>query len=282
MKALVTGHKGYIGTHLCRELTASGHEVMGIDLKDNEDILEGYQEKHHNFKPDVIFHLAAIPRVQYSVENPVHVMQNNIMAGSITLEFAKQVNAFVVYSSSSSVVGNGSGPASPYALSKLVTEQETLLYNELYGLKTVALRYFNVYSEDQKAEGPYATCVANWRRYIKEGKVPYITGDGEQRRDMAHVSDVVSANIFCMNNMNNNKLIGKYFNVGTGDNISLNEMKNIVSNLLPRVEFEYVAERPGDVRLTKADISEFLSLGWKPEVNIVEGITDCFMEFKDE
>jgi len=280
MKVLVTGHKGYIGTHLWNELVASGYEVMGIDLKDGEDILDGYQQKHYDFNPDIIFHLAAIPRVQYSVENPVHVMENNIMAGSITLEFAKKVNAFVVYSSSSSVVGNGDGPSSPYALSKLVTEQETILYNQLYGLKTVALRYFNVYSKDQKAEGPYATCVANWRRYIKEGKTPYITGNGEQRRDMAHVSDVVSANVFCMENINNENLIGKYFNVGTGNNISLNEMKNIVNGMLSNIEFDYVEPRPGDVMITKADISKFLALGWEPRVNIIDGITNCFLEFE--
>jgi len=280
MKVLVTGHKGYIGTHLWNELVASGYEVMGIDLKDGEDILDGYQQKHYDFNPDIIFHLAAIPRVQYSVENPVHVMENNIMAGSITLEFAKKVNAFVVYSSSSSVVGNGDGPSSPYALSKLVTEQETILYNQLYGLKTVALRYFNVYSKDQKAEGPYATCVANWRRYIKEGKTPYITGNGEQRRDMAHVSDVVSANVFCMENINNENLIGKYFNVGTGNNISLNEMKNIVNGILSNIEFDYVEPRPGDVMITKADISKFLALGWEPRVNIIDGITNCFLEFE--
>tara|TARA_R100000005_G_C4996499_1_gene203323 strand:- start:346 stop:1194 length:849 start_codon:yes stop_codon:yes gene_type:complete len=281
MNLLVTGHKGYIGGNLFRELKELGHNVMGIDLKEGEDILDGFKKKHYDFKPEVVFHLAAIPRVVYSIENPVEVMYNNVQSTSLVLEFAKEVGAMVVYSSSSSVVGNGNGPESPYALSKYVGELETLLYSRLYGVETVALRYFNVYSVDQVADGPYATCVANWRRFIMEGRVPYITGDGEQRRDMAHVSDVVSANIFCMNNRSNKELIGKAFDVGTGNNISINEMRKLVQNSLPDLEFDYVADRPGDVKLTKANIQPLLDLGWEPKVKISEGIKECFSEFKD-
>ena len=209
-------------------------------------------------------------------------MRNNIQSTSVVLEYAKEVGAMVVYSSSSSVEGNGSGPESPYALSKLVGELETLLYNRLYGIDTVALRYFNVYSVDQVADGPYATCVANWRRFIKDGETPYITGTGDQRRDMAHVSDVVSANIFCMENRDNQNLVGKTFDVGTGNNISINEMKKIVNESLPDLQFRYVEPRPGDVMLTKANIQPFLDLGWKPEVNIEKGIESCFVEFANE
>mgnify|MGYP003119467161 FL=1 len=280
MNLLVTGHKGYIGGNLLKRLQELGHNVMGIDLKEGEDILDGFQQKHRDFKPEVIFHLAAIPRVVYSIENPVEVMHNNVHSTSIVLEFAKQVGAMVVYSSSSSVVGNGDGPESPYALSKYVGELETILYNKLYNIDAVALRYFNVYSVDQVADGPYATCVANWRRFIKEGMTPYITGDGEQRRDMAHVSDVVSANIFCMQNRSNAALLGKAFDVGTGNNISINEMKDAVRESLPNLKFDYVADRPG--RLTKANIQPLLDLGWKPEVNISEGIKTCFSEFVNE
>jgi len=282
MNLLVTGHKGYIGGNLLKRLQELGHNVMGIDLKEGEDILDGFQQKHYDFKPEVIFHLAAIPRVVYSIENPIEVMHNNVHSTSIVLEFAKQVGAMVVYSSSSSVVGNGDGPESPYALSKYVGELETILYNKLYNIDTVALRYFNVYSVDQVADGPYATCVANWRRFIKEGMTPYITGDGEQRRDMAHVSDVVSANIFCMQNRSNAALLGKAFDVGTGNNISINEMKDTVRESLPNLKFDYVADRPGDVRLTKANIQPLLDLGWKPEVDISEGIKRCFSEFINE
>ena len=281
MDLLVTGHRGYIGGNLFKKLQESGHNVRGIDLKEGKDIIEGITFED-DFTPEVIFHLAAIPRVVYSVENPVEVMRNNIQSTSVVLEYAKEVGAMVVYSSSSSVEGNGSGPESPYALSKLVGELETLLYNRLYGIDTVALRYFNVYSVDQVADGPYATCVANWRRFIKDGETPYITGTGDQRRDMAHVSDVVSANIFCMENRDNQNLVGKTFDVGTGNNISINEMKKIVNESLPDLQFRYVEPRPGDVMLTKADIQPFLDLGWKPEVNIEKGIESFFVEFANE
>jgi len=280
MNVMVTGHMGYIGQNLFWKLNSLGHNVMGIDLKMGEDILDGFQEKHLAFKPEVIFHLAAIPRVVYSIENPVEVMHNNVHSTSLVLEFAKKVGAKVVYSSSSSVVGNGSGPESPYALSKHVGEVETLLYKRLYDVDTVALRYFNVYSVDQVADGPYATCVANWRRFIKDGKIPYITGDGDQRRDMAHVSDIVSANIFCMNNMDS--VSGNVYDVGTGNNISLNEMKKLVKETLPDLKFDYVEERPGDVRLTKANVKPLLDLGWRPQVEISEGIRECFLEFAND
>ena len=103
---------------------------------------------------------------------------------------------------------------------------ECKLYSDLYGLDTVSLRYFNVYSEDQSAEGPYATAVANWMEHIRRDKSPFITGDGKQRRDMAYLHDVISANIFAMENKEN--FHGKHYDVGTGQNISLNEIKNIV------------------------------------------------------
>ena len=210
MRLLVTGHKGYIGSHLFSKLRELGHEVAGIDLEgctfgekelDGEDICDGYPIEFYEFLPEVVFHMAAIPRVGYSITNPVQVMRNNCNSTSVTLRFAKVAKASVIYSSSSSVVGNGEGPTSPYALSKYVGEMETILYNKLYDVDAVALRYFNVYSENQSADGPYATAVANWMEYIRQGRNPFITGDGSQKRDMAHVSDIVSANIFCMENI---------------------------------------------------------------------------------
>ena len=172
--------------------------------------------------------MACWPRVGYSVEHPVITTKNNIIAGTNILNFARKVGSVkrVIYSSSSSVVGNGNGPASPYALQKYTTELETTMYSHLYGLDTVSLRYFNVYSHDQRADGPYATAVANWMRSIREGINPYITGDGNQRRDMVNVEDVVNANIFCMNY--DELLNGAVFDVGTGENISLNEISEIV------------------------------------------------------
>ena len=208
-------------------------------------------------------------------------MENNVLAGSVILDFARRVGTKrVIYSSSSSVVGNGSGPASPYGLQKLVTEMECKLYADLYGVDTVSLRYFNVYSEDQEADGPYATAVANWMKYIREGKQPFITGTGEQRRDMLHVRDAVAANIFCMNHDDN--FNGNHYDVGTGNNISLNEMKEMVQEINSSIKFDYISERPGDVMLTKANVSSLKALGFQTEISIEEGLRDCFTNLKGE
>ena len=259
---------------------------MGVDIRDaaGDNILfrscglrdtRDKTTRFTDFAPEYIFHLACIPRVAYSIEYPVETMENNILAGSIMLDFARRVGAKrVIYSSSSSVEGNGDGPTSPYGLQKLVTEMECKLYADLYGVDTVGLRYFNVYSEDQTVEGPYATAVANWMQYIREDKKPFITGVGEQRRDMLYVHDAVAANIFCMNQGENFQ--GAHYDVGTGENISLNEMKEMVWKHHPKVKFEYKPERSGDVYYTKANTQPLADLGWKVKVNLQEGLNRCF------
>lgn len=289
-RCLVTGHKGYIGSKLFARLQSLGHKVIGIDLNEevskdiNKTLAEDRDGKFHphffNFQPEYVFHMACLPRVGYSVEHPVETTKNNVLAGTNVLNFARKAGSVkrVVYSSSSSVVGNGNGPASPYALQKFTTELETTMYSHLYGLDTVSLRYFNVYSHDQRADGPYATAVANWMKSIREGVNPFITGDGEQRRDMVNVEDVVNANIFCMNY--EEKLSGSVFDVGTGANISLNEMSQIVKEYFPNVIFDYVEPRKGDVMSTKANVSDLAELGWRASIEINKGIADCFRRLK--
>jgi nucleoside-diphosphate-sugar epimerase len=202
-------------------------------------------------------------------------MENNVLCTSNILNFAKHVGAKrVIYSSSSSVVGDGDGPTNPYGLQKLVSEMECKLYSELYGVDTVSLRYFNVYSEDQEADGPYATAIANWMKYIRKSKTPFITGTGEQRRDMLHVSDAVSANIFAMEC--GDRFDGKHFDVGTGDNISLNEVKDIVEKHFTDIIFDYAEERQGEVMCTLADVLPLQDLGWKAEIGVEVGIDRCF------
>ena len=290
-RCLVTGHKGYIGARLFKRLKELGHEVVGIDLKDDKDInsLQGLVEDNaggfhpfwFTFKPEYIFHLACWPRVGYSIENPVLTMKNNVIAGSNVLNFARNVEAKrVIYSSSSSVVGNGHGPTSPYALQKLTTEIETKIYSELYDIDTVSLRYFNVYSEDQPADGPYATAIANWMDYIRKEKAPYITGDGEQRRDMLHVEDAVSANIFAMNY--EESFNGRIFDTGTGTNISLNEVRNIVEKYFSKINFDYIPARPNDVFETKADTLPLTNLGWTSKIDVVTGVDNCFRSLTND
>ena len=284
-RCLVTGHKGYIGSRLYASLQELGHEVMGIDLNDDipHDVItalgentDGTFHPHYvAFAPEYIFHLACWPRIGLCLEKPVETMRNNVMAGSVLLNFARKNNSVkrVIYSSSSSVVGNGDGPTNPYALQKLITEKESVIYAGVYDLDTVCLRYFNVYSEDQRADGPYATAVANWRRALLQGVTPFITGDGTQRRDMVYVDDVVGANIHCMEQ--NDSFNGKVFDVGTGDNISLNEVKSIVQQYHD-VEFDYTAARPGEVATTRANTERLADHGWRAKVSIIEGMHRCF------
>ncbi len=290
-RCLVTGHKGYIGSALFRELKKRGHEVMGLDFKDEisrdviitlaEDTDGGFHPAYENFKPEYVFHLACEPRVGYSLEFPVETMHNNIMSTSVVLNFARKVGAKrVIYSSSSSIKGNGDGPTSPYGLQKMTSEIETKLYAELYGIDTVSLRYFNVYSPCQKAEGPYATAIANWMHYIRDRQVPFITGDGEQRRDMLHLNDAVSANIFAMEKEGN--FGGEYYDVGTGENISLNQIRDLVHKYFPRVDFKNVPPRPNEVEYTRADTKPLDILGWKTSISIEEGILECFRELRKE
>jgi UDP-glucose 4-epimerase len=284
-RCLVTGYQGYIGTHLCKELEKQGHEVIGIDYKNDpsQDLLTVFQDDktYELFKPEVIFHMACIPRVAYSMEYPVETMTNNVLATTKVLDFANKVKAKrVIYSGSSSVVGDGKSPNSPYGLQKLISEMECLLYAKVFNIDTVTLRYFNVYSPDQSALGPYATAISNYMQYIRDGKTPFITGNGEQKRDMVNVKDVVSANIFAM--QSETDFHGQYFDIGTGENISLNQIKEVVLEYFPNIEFEYVPDRPGDILFTQANTQPLSNLGWDAKISIKNGIEECFERLKKE
>ena len=241
---LVTGHRGYIGSHVYKELVRLGYEVHGIDLKDGEDILHCLPDKDF----DYVFHLAALPRVEYSVENPSYTLRQNVLVTSSVLEWAKSNNVKrVIFSSSSAAIGDGTGPKSPYGLHKLMNEMECRLYSELYGLDTVCLRYFNVYSEEQPYGGSYSTAI--------------------------HVEDIVSANLFCM--QHEEHFNGKWLNVGSGKSVSMNYIKDYI-DLHNDVEWNHAPARKGDVRHTMADISELRKIGWDPKISIEEGLARCF------
>lgn len=271
-KILVTGHKGYIGSHLFSELQRLEYEVRGIDLKDGEDILHCLPDENFDF----VFHFAACPRVGYSVEKPSYTLKQNVLVTSTLLEWAKDHNVRrVIFSSSSAVMGNGDGvPTSPYGLHKLMNEMECRLFSSLYGLDTVCLRYFNAYSEDQDFGGTYSTAICAWMEMIRQGKPLRMDGDGEQTRDLVHVDDIVLANIFAM--QSNKWFGGKAYNVGSGSSVSMNYIRDFI-NSYHDVEWDSAPARIGDVRHTLADISEIKKdLEWEPEVLIEEGLRRCF------
>jgi len=273
MKILVTGHKGYIGSKVYNSLLSLGYNVKGIDLKDGEDILYCLPDDEY----DYVFHLAACPRVEYSVQKPSYTLRQNVLVTSVLLEWSKNHNVKrFIFSSSSSVKGNGDGqPTSPYGLHKLMNEQECLLYSKLYNLDTVCLRYFNVYSEDQPFGGAYSTAICAWLEKIKQNKPLRLDGDGKQTRDFVHVDDVVSANIFCMKHKN--AFMGSVFDVGSGQSVSINYIKNFIDKHHD-VTWNYAPSRIGDVRNTTADISALKKIGWEPTITIENGLKRSFYD----
>ena len=268
-KILVTGYKGFIGSHLYETLPEE--QRIGIDLKDGEDIIDQLPD----IQVDTVFHLAAQPRVEYSVENPSYTLKHNVLGTSRALEWAKNHGAKrVVFSSSSAIYGDGTGPSSPYGLHKLMSEMECKLYSELYGLDTVCLRYFNAYAEDQEYGGPYSTVISAWMELLKKSKPLRIDGDGEQTRDYVHVDDIVSVNLFCANY--EGRLNGACFDVGTGEAISLNSIKEFVEERY-KVRWQQAPEREGDVKHTLANTRPLQDLGWEAKIKIAEALNKCFI-----
>lgn len=276
---LVTGHKGYIGSKLFAKLQQLGHSVHGIDIAAEElseklDIrwhLFDHEKNfnHLKFKPEYIFHLAAMPSVQWSVENPSESLAHNVMGSSKVLEYAKLAGVKrVIFASSAAAII----PTSPYGAHKRMTELECKIYASLYDLDTVCLRYFNVYSEDQKCGGPYSTVISSWLDCIRNNKPLRLDGDGSQTRDFIHVDDIVSANIHCMHHKED--FNGGVYDVGTGCSQSLKEIKSYFDNVFD-IEWDIQPERVGDIKHSKANILKLNNIGWYSKVDLKTGLRRC-------
>ena len=302
MRAVVTGGAGFIGSNLVDRLIKDGHDVIIIDdlstgswkyVENSEakfwgyDICDSNSLSHVNISKlfenvDVVFHLAAKARVQPSIENPIEFHNTNVN-GTLNVLKACVDNGVkrLVFSSSSSVYGDVKqlptpensqlNPMSPYALQKQIGEQYCKLYSKLYGLETVCLRYFNVYGERQPIKGAYCLVMGIFAQQLLGGKPMTIRGDGEQRRDFTYVGDVVDANIKCATL--NIKWEGDVFNIGNGDNRSVNQIANLLGN--DKITVEPVVEP----RETLADNrkAEFV-LNWKPTTKI----EDWIIKYKEE
>lgn len=294
MKYLITGGAGFIGTNLVKHLLADGHEVVVLDNyaggKKLERLLSGakYIEGDIRNEKDLekackdvdgIFHMAALPRVTFSVENPELTHDVNVNGTLKVLVAAKKYGVKrVIFSSSSSTYGGTTPgnllkedvmvkcPVSPYALHKLIGEHYCRLFNELYGLETVSLIYFNVYGPYFDPEGAYALVVGKFLKQKKEGQPMTVCGDGEYYRDYTHVDDVVRANILAMNSNTVGK--GETINIGCGRPTSVNELVKIMGG-----SFVNVDPRPGDPRFSGADNSKAKTmLSWEPTVKLEDGI----------
>ncbi len=227
---------------------------------------------------DAVFHLAALPRVQFSIDHPEESNDTNINGTLSVLRAAHEAKVGrVVYSSSSSAYGDQpvlplvetmpTRPVSPYGLQKLVGEEYTRIFAEVYGLSTVSLRYFNVYGGRMKADDPYALVLGIFLKARKAGQPLPITGDGEQTRDFTHIRDVVRANILSATSVNVGN--GEAINIGSGDPVSVNHLARLIGG-----STEHVPARK-ETRNTKADWSRAKELlGWAPTIRFEDGVRE--------
>lgn len=283
MKILVTGCAGFLGSHLTQRLLNDGHSVVGIDnfLTGSEENMSSFINNenftflerdirgldaglHFSFLEGthVIFHTAAIARTLWTIQDPELSHEVTATGTLHMLELARYFRVPRFIHSSSCILYV---PNTPYYVAKQCAEEYTRIYNELFGLSTIALRYSNLYGSRQSEKEPAPNVFAAFRKAKKnDGKI-YITGDGEQTRDYTHVSDCVEANILAMNS---NKT-GWYY-VGTGVATSLNEAVKYFD-----CPVEYIPERQGDIKhLVLSDRRFHEDFGWNPQVEIKDGIKD--------
>ncbi len=288
MKVIVTGGVGFVGTNLIKRLLSDGNEVVSLDNystgnKDNEqdgckyidvDISDGLRrhkafglERYQLEKPDIIFHMGAVARIQPSLKNPIFTITNNFNSTLNILEWARNQNIPVVYAGSSSMHHGLWG--SPYAWSKFGGEQLCELYNKVYDLSVATCRFYNVYGPHQLEDGAYATLIGIFQRLHREGKPLTITGDGKQRRDFTHVDDIVDGLIRCawvLESNRSHRVSGEVFELGRGENHSINEVAEMFGENYPT---EYIPARKGEYDVTLADYSKANKLlGWTPSKNL--------------
>lgn len=277
-KAVVTGGAGFIGSHLVRELQSQGFDVVVVDIKTEGDVRDAKSLGEFFTGAQFVFHLAALPRVQYSIEHPEETHETNVTGTLNVLLAAKKANVErVIFSSSAAVYGDQEKmplqedmpplPKSPYALHKYAGECYCRLFSEVYGLPTVSLRYFNVYGPGADPNGAYALVIAKFIQQRSEGKPLTITGDGTNTRDYVYVRDIARANMLAATGKQVGK--GEVINIGSGTNASVNTIAQLVGGpterIAPRLE-------PRDSRASTLRAEKLL--GWEPQVNLKEGIAE--------
>src|SRR3989338_4912502 len=298
MKCVVTGGAGFIGSNLVDGLLKRGDIVIVID-----DLSLGKKEnlpKHKNLvfhketicrediksffsDVEVVFHLAALPRVQFSVQEPIKTNEVNINGTLNLLNACREagVKRFV-FSSSSSIYGDQDkmlltesmkpNPMSPYALHKLTGEHYCRLFNLIHGMETISLRYFNVYGPRQSPEGGYAMLIPKFIMLVNQGINPVINRDGEKTRDFTYVHDVVNANILAAKTKDK-RAFGESFNIGAGRNVSVNHVTEEIIKLSGKNIKPIHGTAVIEPEHTLADNNKARKiLGWKPETSFEEGL----------
>lgn len=290
MKALVTGGAGFIGSNLVDKLIEKNYEVLVIDNEYSDahenfywnpkaqnyryDIRDYENTRHLYNGVDYVFHLAAEARIQPSILNPIQAVSINSLGTCTVLQCAREAGVKkVMYSSTSAAYGMNEAPnvetqsddcLNPYSVSKVNGEKLCKMYTDLYGLKTIIFRYFNVYGERQPVRGQYAPVIGIFLRQKAAEEPLTIVGDGNQSRDYIYVGDVVNANILAAVTDIDEKYYGSVFNVGSGKNYSVNEIAHMISsnvvNIPPRI---------GESKISLSNNKKLMEvLGWKSEMDV--------------
>jgi UDP-glucose 4-epimerase len=309
MKYLVTGGAGFIGSHLAEELVNRNHDVIILDNlfsgaieniklfidRKNISFIEGSINDFRLLKDlfenvDGIFHEAAIPSVSRSLKNPFATNEANI-AGTLNVLIAAKDAGIknLVFASSSSVYGDTPvlpkhedmkpKPKSPYAVSKLTGEYYCSVFSELYGIKTAALRYFNVFGPRQDPTSEYSAVIPKFISRILRNESPLIYGDGTQTRDFTYVKDIVHANIRAMESNADG-----IFNVAYGSRISLNDLARMIMEIQGvSMGIKYDSPRPGDVHDSLADISAAKKVfNYFPSYTVKTGLKETIRWYKEQ
>lgn len=280
MKILVTGGAGFIGSNLIEYLLSKGHQVTSIDnysLGFKKNHIDGANYKELDINDidsldkdyNLVYHLAALSRVQPSFNKPSETFHSNVNGTQKVCEFVRLCNAKLVYAGSSSK--HGDPFSSPYAFTKHIGEEICHLYRGTYGLDIEVARFYNVYGKREILDGEYAAVIGKWRTQINEGQSLTIVGDGEQRRDFTHVDDIVSG-LF---------LIGMKreahedaWELGCGVNYSINEVYKMFEDKF-NCNKHYVPDEPGNYRTTLRINNDAIErLGWKPTDNLQDYIKE--------
>ena len=291
-KSLVTGGAGFIGSNLVDRLITLGHEVVVIDNESaecNEKFYWNDESQNHKFDicdyentrqlyegVDYVFHLAAESRLQPAINNPINAVMKNSVGTCTVLQCAREAGVEkVIYSSTSSAYGLNRYPnyegdpndcLNPYSVSKVSGEELCKMYTNLYGLKTIIFRYFNVYGDRSPTTGQYAPVIGIFQRQKSAGESLTIVGDGKQRRDFVHVKDVANANVMAALSNMEDECYGQVYNVGSGENISILEIAKIISD-----DYVHIPPREGEARTTLASINKaHATFGWQPQIKVKE------------
>ena len=280
IKVILTGAKGFIGSHAYNMMLKRGHYVTKYDLLDGNDVLDvdKLDKVVAETKPYWIVHLAGQVFLQPSLDNPQKDAYINIIGIINVLEVARKYGCGVIFSSSGAVYGNNyqyPNPISPYGVSKLTAERYCMLYKQLYNLTTIVFRFSSIYGFGRKR-----TSVNLILDKIVKDETVYVTGDGNQTRDFTYVSDVAEALCLAVENKfpsGHNAI----YDIGTGTTTTLNELINCIGVLLKKTPtIEYTKVNPADPKRNALNVSKAEMFGFKAKVSLVDGLKKLIAEEK--